>query len=44
MASKNQFITFNNGQKYPIVGFGTWKVNIKLIKKTGITYIHINLI
>lgn len=25
MASKNQFITFNNGQKYPILGFGTWK-------------------
>lgn len=25
MASKNQFITFNNGQKYPVLGFGTWK-------------------
>ncbi|XP_025194375.1 uncharacterized protein LOC112594002 [Melanaphis sacchari] len=25
MASKNQFVTFNNGQKYPILGFGTWK-------------------
>lgn len=26
MASNNQFVTFNNGQKYPILGFGTWKV------------------
>lgn len=26
MASNNQFVTFNNGEKYPILGFGTWKV------------------
>lgn len=26
MASNNQFVTFSNGQKYPILGFGTWKV------------------
>jgi aldehyde reductase len=25
MASNNKFVTFNNGQKYPILGFGTWK-------------------
>ncbi|VVC28280.1 NADP-dependent oxidoreductase domain,Aldo/keto reductase, conserved site,Aldo/keto reductase [Cinara cedri] len=25
MASNNQFVAFNNGQKYPILGFGTWK-------------------
>lgn len=28
MASSNQFVTFNNGEKYPILGFGTWKVII----------------
>lgn len=31
MASSNQFVTFNNGEKYPILGFGTWKVIISLI-------------
>ncbi|XP_050420988.1 aldo-keto reductase family 1 member B10-like [Adelges cooleyi] len=25
MASKNQFVTLNNGVKYPILGYGTWK-------------------
>ncbi|XP_050420544.1 aldo-keto reductase family 1 member B10-like [Adelges cooleyi] len=25
MASNNQFVTFNNGEQYPILGFGTWK-------------------
>jgi len=30
MASSNQFVTFNNGEKYPILGFGTWKVIILL--------------
>ncbi|XP_050546000.1 aldo-keto reductase family 1 member B1-like [Daktulosphaira vitifoliae] len=25
MASNNQYITFNNGEMYPILGFGTWK-------------------
>jgi len=28
MASNNQFVTFNNGETYPILGFGTWKVII----------------
>lgn len=31
MASNNQFVTFNNGEKYPILGFGTWKVSMIFI-------------
>lgn len=41
MASKNQFVTFNNGEKYPILGFGTWKVIEKSLQNDYFKHLSI---
>lgn len=43
MASKNQFVIFNNGQKYPILGFGTWKVKPKSLYNDYFKHLSISI-
>lgn len=37
----NKFLTFNNGEKMPVIGIGTWQV-IKYIYLVPHKYVHIN--
>lgn len=42
MASNNIFVTFHNGEKYPILGFGTWKVIIT-VHNTNLNFLNMTL-